>query len=194
MKTQYYLFAKIKTVPGLNIKVNSDSRFDCIARNLIPGKDIFKDVRTKDGRLSFYAQEPRSVIHHARTLSRYNLTTGSLNVSGVFMDNGSSSKGFGDINSNTKLKGGAANPLSRYGHNGLLLQTNLNFNVLEILVLPNSRGLIRNLLWQKHQEGYFNNLFENHRAEAESDHLFGIPWTEMFDYLNHNSSQDKIAA
>jgi hypothetical protein len=123
--------------------IKSKHRLDCIQYS---GNytGLLSFVNSK-GQLFFYLTPARGFISSdSKRVADWSLTNNSQNLSSIYIEDlDYPNLGFGYCNANPLLLNGQPNPMFEYRFDGYLFQVCPDYSVIELLVIPGGRNLIR---------------------------------------------------
>lgn len=154
-------------------KIRSKDRLDCISyTDQIPGSykglTIFVNDKRHKGQLFFYKTPCNQYISaDSNRLAEWSLTGNGLNLSSIYIDDIDFPEiGYGYPNANRLLKDRSPNPLFPFRNDGYLFLMNKDYSVIELLIIPNGRNLIRSY-YQKMIDGGFDDEVIQLRQQAK---------------------------
>jgi hypothetical protein len=144
-------------------------RLDCVA--LAGYYEGLKPIFSSKGQLKFYLVQTRGLINSndQRRAGYFLMGEHSINFSSIFLqdfDTGDQCFGFGEPNSNKKLKNGKPNPMLPFSEDAYLFITNPAFTEIEILIIRRGRYLIQGNLKQL-ANGEFSDALKAMREQAK---------------------------
>lgn len=141
----YYKFQNLpQEVKDAN-KIRSPQRLECVAAANPIGYKGMEPFLNKKGQLFFYLTEAEKIVEaEQERRAEVALTNGSLNFSSLFLpDLDQPEFSFGHPNSKRLLSNRKPNPLYPFRNDGYLFLSSLDYQQIELLIIPQGRYLIQ---------------------------------------------------
>ncbi|MFH5885269.1 hypothetical protein ACG2F4_13230 [Halalkalibaculum sp. DA3122] len=153
--------------------IRSKKRLDCIQYSGdYKGLDCLKNNK---GMLFFYKTPAREFVNaDSQRVAEWSLTKSSLNVTSLFIEDLDYPElAYGYPNSSRLLNNGDKNPFYPYRNDGYLFIMNKDITELEMLVIPDSRNLIRSF-YQLLIDGELDSNINQLRQQAQAFYDYGL--------------------
>lgn len=166
----YYLLEKLSETVREQNKIRSKSRWDCTAYLNDYGYIGLDSFINQVGQFYLYLAKP-FVKSKSGNPPDWNLTQGSLNFTGIYLEAPNSSFGWGCPNGNPFLSNGKKNPLFAYKDDLYLFNLSKDLKQIELIVLPNKQPK-KEIIFENYCTGMFQEHIQFLRQESR----------QFFDY------------